>query len=137
MMLQGEIVGKLEPDLVPNNIFSFTVRMVLATAQERIGVPVSLAPEDRVFIGKDYFQNGKETKLALVELVEGGRFLFADVDQNGTFQENERFIFEGPNLQILLKLPRSRGPYPYYPVRLSIPRADRYAPHIPGEPDGE
>jgi thiol-disulfide isomerase/thioredoxin len=51
--------------------------------------------------------------------------LFADVNQNDSFEADERFSFEGSPREVVLKLPIT-GRYRYYPIRLFIPEHDLY-----------
>lgn len=136
MFFQGEHAGRLKPELVPNSTKGQTEPLQPATPQERATLPVSLAPEDRVFTGATFFRKDGDVVLALVEPVKGDPYLFADVNQDGSFGPNERFLFEGRDRNVVLKLPLSGGPYLYYPIRLSIPKADLYMSDTSGKAGG-
>ncbi len=126
LFLPEENLGKLKPELVPNRVIGQTEPLELATSEEVAALSIPLATGERVFLGVTSFRKNAPIKLALVEPVEGAPYLFADVNQNGSFEAEERFSFEGSTREVVLKLPISAGSYRYYPIRLSIPEHELY-----------
>ena len=81
------IAGTLQPELVPNSVVGQTESLKPASAQERGALPVQLGTTDRVFTGVTFFRKKDDVMLALVEPADGRPYLFADVNQNGSFEE--------------------------------------------------
>ncbi|HEY3939854.1 MAG TPA: TlpA disulfide reductase family protein [Bryobacteraceae bacterium] len=125
MFPQAETVGTLKPELVPNRVHGQTEPLELATSEELAAFPILRATGARVFFGATSFRANAPIKLALIEPVVGAPYLFADVNQNGSFEANERFSFEGSPREVVLNIPII-GRYHYYPIRLFIPEHDLY-----------
>jgi beta-lactamase regulating signal transducer with metallopeptidase domain/peroxiredoxin len=131
LYLQNQHVGKLDPGTVPGQSGQ-TELLRPATSDERAALPIELQADDKVFAGTTFLIKGTNLKLALVEPAEGDRYLFADVNLNGTFEASERFSFTPvpgallPDPQVILRVQMARGPFPVYPVRMLVPEERIY-----------
>ena len=92
MFRQVEHTGKLEPELAPSE-HAQTEELLPASPAERTAIPTELSADDRVFMGSTFVTNDRSLKLVLVEPSRRDPYLFADVNLNGVFDSDERFIF--------------------------------------------
>jgi peroxiredoxin len=123
---QSGEVGKLSSELVPNRVRGQVETLKDAAPPDRSALPITLSEGDRLFVGATFFRKDSPVKLMLVEPAKGEPFLFADVNQNGSFESSERFGFQGPNRELVLKLALGTGPFRHYPIRMVLPEPDIY-----------
>jgi peroxiredoxin len=126
MFPQAQQTGRLGPELVPTQLRGQAEFLEEALGEARRSLPLVLAAGDRVFAGTTFFRKDAPVKLALVESANGEAYLFADVNQNNSFETGERFEFGGPNREAVLRLPINVGRYRHYPIRIFFPMASLY-----------
>ncbi len=139
MALEGEHIGKLNPELVPPEWVQ-TEELLPATSAERLAIPAQLAAEDKVFTGQPFVPPKQSFKLALIEPAQGEPYLFADVNMNGVFEPDERFSFALPkgrtltnDPEVILKIQMKVGPFSYYPIRVELPDRPTYMSNADGK----
>lgn len=123
----GEIVGTLEPDLAPDEMFA-PLSLAPVPAGTDLALPGAVPAASRLFEGKISWHPDTKHDLHAVfaEPQKGDPVLWADVDRDGKLTEAERFVLtssQGPVVSASLSLPwAASGPFRTWPLRvLRIP----------------
>lgn len=125
-----EMVGRLDPEPVPDKTGYSPVRLAPAPAGTVKELPVPPAEGDRLFAGSLAWSRDKErhARIVLVEPAQGEAFLYADTDLDGKLSAKERYTFtqegKGSSATVLL-FPWKAGPFRSYPVRVMRPSSVR------------
>lgn len=124
--LSEKLVGKLEPELVPDDV-RFTP-FSLDPAPEGMGaeLPAPPSPGDHLFVGKIPWtsRTERQARMVLVEPAQGKPWIYADVDLDGKLSAAERFeLADDPDLgglTTILRFSWSLNPYRSFPARLIL-----------------
>jgi thiol-disulfide isomerase/thioredoxin len=125
-----EMVGRLDPEPVPDKTGYMPVRLEPAPAGTAKELPAPPAEGDRLFAGSLAWSRDKkrDARVVLVEPAQGEAFLYADTDLDGKLSAAERHALtaEGKGFPAtVLRLPWKDGPFRFYPVHVMRPASVR------------
>lgn len=132
----AELVGTLEPELSPDEMFA-PLSLAPVAVGTGLALPGAVPAASRLFEGKISWHPDEKHALRAVfaEPKEGDPVLWADVDRDGKLAEAERFVLasaKGPAASATLKIPWAAfGPFRTWPLRvLRIPSNGEGDPRI-------
>jgi thiol-disulfide isomerase/thioredoxin len=125
---QQQATGRIYPELIVNPVGGQAEDLTPATTELRAILPETLNAADKVWSGWTSIP-GRKMSLIVIEPAGDRRpALYADLNDNGKFEQQERFEFEPTSADddawgdVMLKIPLRNQPFDSYPLRLRFPK---------------